>query len=129
MSNKLSARDYKKALLEVVSNGYYHIQAINNEIQSMKIDDPKKATSEQQDKLKALTLTLTLINDLIHPAHAISKSILKGKDQLIDYCINMQKIALENKLIDTCFCSSCAKDNVDSRISTGGDVSGSQESH
>jgi len=107
MSVKLTARDYKRVLLDVVSNGYHHIQAINNEIQSMKIQDPKSATQEEQDKLRALTLTMTLVNDLIHPAHKISKSILKGKDELVDYCIRMQKIAFENKLIDECFCSSC----------------------
>ena len=107
MSIKLTARDYKRVLLDVVSNGYHHVQAINNELQSMKIKDPEKATQEQQDKLRALTLTMTLVNDLIHPAHNISKSILKGKDELIDYCVRMQSIAFKNKLVDECFCSSC----------------------
>jgi hypothetical protein len=107
MSNRLTAKDYKRVLIDVVSNGYHHIQAINNEIQSMKIEDPKNATQEQQDKLRALTLTMTLVNDLIHPAHILSKSVLKGKDELIDYCVRMQKIAFENKLVDECFCSSC----------------------
>lgn len=117
MSNKLSARDYKRVLLDVVSNGYHHIQAINNEIQLMKIDDPKNATQAEQDKLRALTLTMTLVNDLIHPAHQISKSILRGKDELIDYCIRMQKIAFQNKLIDECYCSSCKEKEVDGKES------------
>lgn len=107
VSIKLTAKDYKKVLIDVVSNGYHHIQAINNEIQSMKIEDPKKALPGEQDKLRALTLTMTLVNDLIHPAHDISRTFMKDKIPLIDYCSNMQKIAFDNKLVDECFCGSC----------------------
>lgn len=112
MSNRLTAKDYKRVLMDVISNGYHHIQAINNEIQQMKIEDPKSATQSEQDKLRALTLTMTLVNDLIHPAHKISKEMLKGKDELIDYCMRMQKIAFQNKLIDECYCSVCKSEDV-----------------
>ena len=110
MVKKYTAKDHKRILLEVISNGYYHIAAINNEIAAMKIDDPTKATPEQKDKLRALTLTLTLINDLIHPAHKASYSLMKEKSALIDYCVKAQQVALENKLIDPCFCTECRED-------------------
>lgn len=112
MTKKYTARDYRRILTDVVTNGYYHIQAINNEIQAMKIADPKDASQSDQDKLRALTLTMTLINDLIHPAHEISRKIVDDKQDLINYCVNLQKIAFTNKLIDPCFCSVC-KDEVE----------------
>jgi hypothetical protein len=109
--NKVSAREIKSVFLEVLLNGYHHIAAINKELHELKIEDPNNATPEQQQKLRALTLTLTLINDLIHPAHKISKNMLKESQlPLVDYCMNMQKVALETKLVDECFCSSCSQD-------------------
>ena len=116
MANKTIS--YKAILTEIMSNGYYHIKAINNEIQALNeimkkegITDPQKASQAQQDQLRALTLTLTLVNDLMHPAHKVSKKLLKKSEgEFINFCINMQKIALTSKLVGECFCSSCKED-------------------
>lgn len=111
MSKKYTSKDYKRVLTEVLTNGFYHIQAINNEIQAMKITDPATASQDDQNKLRALTMTLTLVNDLIHPAHPISYACTKVNPELIDYCVNIQKKALEHKLVDKCFCSICSQSN------------------
>jgi hypothetical protein len=107
MDKKPSGAEIKRVMKDLIENGLYHIAAINNEIQSLKIEDPKSASVEDQNKLRALTLTLTLINDLIHPAHKLAYALAPEKKQLIDYCVTMQDMALKNKLIDECHCSAC----------------------
>lgn len=108
---KPTAKEIKAVLIEILSNGYHHIKCINNEIHSMNIKEPEKESQEVQDKLRALTLTLTLINDLIHPGHKISKKILnKCEEPIIDYCMNAQKIAFTSKLVEECPCNSCKED-------------------
>ena len=105
------AKEVKLVLIEILSNGYNHIKAINNEIHALNIKEPQDATPEVQDKLKALTLTLTLVNDLIHPAHKMSKSLFNKCDMpIVDYCIKAQKVAFESKLVDDCYCGSCVED-------------------
>lgn len=110
-SNKVSAKEIRSVMIELLSNGYHHIKAINSEIHTMGIKEPEKASEEDQNKLRALTLTLTLINDLIHPAHKMSKKLLnKCELPIIDYCMKAQKVAFESKLVDECFCNSCKED-------------------
>lgn len=107
MSKTPSGAEIKRVMKDIIQNGLYHIAAINNEIQALKIEDPKAASIEDQGKLRALTLTLTLINDLIHPAHKLAYALVPDKKPLIDYCVKMQELALANKLIDECHCSVC----------------------
>lgn len=112
--NKVAPAELRSVLNELLLNGYFHIKAINKEIHEMGITDPKEATAEQQNKLRAMTMTLTLVNDLLHPAHKISKKILPESEwPIVDYCIRAQKHAFELKLIDSCFCTSCKEDQLE----------------
>lgn len=106
--SKTTAAEVKQVLTELLLNAYSHIKAVNNEIHALGIKDPQEASADDQNKLRAMTLTLTLINDIIHPAHEISKKILnKSEHPIIDYCIKAQKVAFESKLVDECNCTSC----------------------
>lgn len=108
MLEKIKKQNYKRALKEVALSAYSQIKAINNEIATLNIKDPQDAPVDVQNKLRALTLTLTLVNDIIHPAHRISKHLFDESDhKLIDYCMQAHKVAVESKLVDPCNCSQC----------------------
>ena len=41
----------------------------------------------------------------------MSKKLFNKCDMpIVDYCIKAQQVAFESKLVDECFCSSCAED-------------------
>ena len=110
--NKPSSAELKSLFTEMILNGYYHLQCIDKEILALDVKKIEDATQDQKNKLHALTMTFVLINDLLHPAHKISKSLLKKEyEALIDSYIRRQQTALEQKLVEKCSCIACGKDN------------------
>lgn len=106
--NKPSSAELKSLFTEMILNGYYHLQCIDKEILALDIKKLEDATEDQKNKLHALTMTFVLINDLLHPAHKISKSLLK-KDYvpLIDSYMKRHQISIEQNLVEPCKCMAC----------------------
>lgn len=112
-SSKIPSKDIRRVFEEIIGAAYNHITCINNEIQKLNIKDVDKASQDDKNKLSALTHTIILINDLIHPAHKISKIMFnKCESTIVDLCIKLQREALDKKLVDECSCSSCKEDNI-----------------
>lgn len=113
MANKKpTAAELKSLFTEMILNGYYHLQCIDKEILALDVKNLDSATEDQKNKLHALTMTFVLINDLLHPAHKISKKLLKKEyEPLIDSYMRRQETALEQKIVDKCVCSSCQDKN------------------
>lgn len=108
---KYTPSEIRKALKDLMLNGYHHIKAINNEIHVLNVKDPNEASDEVKQKLQTLTLTLTLVNDLLHPCHKIAKQLMnKSEHGIVDYAMKAQRIAFESKLVEECFCWSCTED-------------------
>ena len=111
MKKIVPAKKVRQILTQVVATALNHIIYLNNEMAKMGIKDPKDASQEDRNKLAAMTHTIVMINDLIHPAHKILKPLLnKSEDPIIDLCIKIQKDALISKLVDPCLCNSCVDD-------------------
>ena len=110
--NKPSSAELKSLFTDMMLNGYYHLQCIDKEVLALDVKKLEDATQDQKNKLHALTMTFVLINDLLHPAHEISKHLLpKEYEKLIDSYMRRQKDALSNKLVEKCVCKSCGKDD------------------
>lgn len=109
MANKKpTATELRNLFTEMILNGYYHLQCIDKEILALNVKKVEDATEDQKNKLHALTMTFVLINDLLHPAHKISKKLLKKEyEPLIDSYIRRQQNALEQKLVEPCKCIAC----------------------
>lgn len=110
--SKPSAAELKSLFTDMILNGYYHLQCIDKEILALDVKNLADATEDQKNKLHALTMTFVLINDLLHPAHKVSKKLLKKEyGPLIDSYMRRQETALEQKLVEKCVCRSCQENN------------------
>lgn len=110
--NKPTAAELKSLFTEMILNGYYHLQCIDKEILALDVKNLSDATEDQKNKLHALTMTFVLINDLLHPAHKVSKKLLKKEyGSLIDSYMRRQETALAQKLVEKCVCKSCQENN------------------
>jgi hypothetical protein len=111
MATKVTSKELNSTMTELLLNGYHHLQCIDKEIKSLDIKDIESATEDQKNKLHAMTMTFVLINDLLHPAHKLSKKLLpKEYLPLIESYMKRQRVSFEQKLIDECFCLSCKED-------------------
>jgi len=109
MSKKYTKADMRSLLSNVLCGAFEHMDAIHKDITKLNIkdenDDPNKVA-----RAKVLTLTLTVINDIIHPAHKFAYSVFKGAEDFLDLCIKNQKIAIDKKLVPPCKCEACPRE-------------------
>ncbi len=109
--NKYTSAQIKRTLEEVLLNGLSQIRCLNNELSKLGVKDPKEATEDQRSQLAALTYTMVLVNDLLHPAYKVAYQILnKCEYPMLDYCVGLQKQSIENKMVDACDCTACKED-------------------
>lgn len=107
MSNRLTSRDYKRVLCEITEYAYNYLVHIHKDIEKLK----KIENKSEQDlaDLDALVHTFDLINDVIHPAHDISRSILKIHPSFVSYIQEMHIAQVKKHNPEPCWCSSCKK--------------------
>lgn len=105
MSNRLTAKDYKRVLSEVIEYSYNYLVHIHKDIEKLKKIE-KKSESDLRD-LDALVHTFDLVNDIIHPAHDISRTLIKIHPSFISYIQDMHKAQVKDKNPEPCWCSSC----------------------
>ncbi len=106
-----SATHLKMILADVVSTAFQHMAAMAKELKDLDIseDNLKDKTREQIATAQVMSNMLTIINDVIHPAHDVAVSLFdEDFKEFVDYCVKNQAIAIEKKLItNTCKCYSC----------------------
>jgi hypothetical protein len=85
--------------------------AMAHELKALDINDSniKDKTPAQIATAQTMSNMLTIINDVIHPAHDIAVQLFdKDVSPFVDYCIKNQALAIEKKLISaSCNCNSC----------------------
>lgn len=106
--NKEKRKDYKKVLSEVIEYAYLYLVHIHKDIQDAK--KIEKMTDQDLRNLDALVHTFDLVNDLIHPAHNISKHLVKMPESFIDYIKEMHTKQVKEKNPKQCWCSSCKEE-------------------
>lgn len=106
-----SASQLKTILSDVVSIAFQHMGALASELKELDINNEniKSKTQEQVAIHQTISNILTIINDVIHPAHEIAPELFeKDVTEFVNFCIKNQKLAVEKKLIShTCKCYSC----------------------
>ncbi len=106
-----SATHLKMILADVVSTAFQHMAAMAQELKELDITEAnaKDKTTQQIAIAQTMSNMLTIINDVIHPAHDIAVQLFdKDVKEFVDYCIKNQALAIEKKLISpTCKCYSC----------------------
>jgi flagellar biosynthesis component FlhA len=88
------------------------MSALAVELKQMDINEEtaKTKTKEEFQVIETMSHILTILNDVIHPAHDIAVSLFEDKDvnEFVEYCIKNQKLAIDKKLIShICNCYSC----------------------
>lgn len=112
MNRLYTDSDYKRILIDIVTNGYKIFEE-QRKARASYPRDVSNASEEDMQYLKMCHLANLLIVHLLHPAHELSKEILKDKQDLIDQSIREQKFNWEKGLLSPCFCSVC-KDEIKS---------------
>lgn len=106
-----SATHLKMILADVMSVAFQHMRSLGLELKALNIQEDNVASKTKEELFAAETMShiLTIINDVIHPAHDICDHLFdKDMKEFVDYCKKNQKMAIEKKLIlENCMCSSC----------------------
>jgi len=108
MSKKYTAKQYEQVLRDVTCGALEHIEAIKKEIGKI-----GPITQESDPNLvarsKVMHLTLTCINDIIHPAHKLLFQLFSGEnyEEYFNVLISNHKQAMEKNLLPACYCKEC----------------------
>ena len=104
---KYSNTHLKVILSDVIIIALEHIKALYTELSKIDLQD-KDLPKEVGDRAQLLSHVLTIINDIIHPAHSTALTLLPGGKEIIEMCIKNQQLAIDKKLISpNCVCYEC----------------------
>lgn len=108
MHKKHSSTHTKMILTDILIIAFEHMKVLSKEL--AKIDLKKEDLSKDlKDRAQLLSHVLTLLNDVIHPAHDTAVSLFPDANDFIVYCQKNQALAIEKKLISPkCNCYSCS---------------------
>ena len=106
-----SATHLKMIVSDMLSLSFQHMAAMAHELKALDITDAniKDKTPAQIATAQTMSNMLTIINDVIHPAHDIAVQLFdKDVSEFVAFCIKNQALAIEKKLIaSSCSCNSC----------------------
>lgn len=111
MHKKNSTTHLKIILSDVMKIAFDHMRSLGLQLKELDIQE-SNVKSKSQDEIRAaetMSHMLTIINDIIHPAHDIAQDLFdKDIHEFVDFCKINQAKAIEKKLIlDQCSCYSC----------------------
>jgi hypothetical protein len=113
MSKKYTAKQYEQIIRDVMCGALEHIEAIKREIGKI---GPIKKDSDPNivSRAKVMHLTLTCINDIIHPAHKLLYKMFSGEnhESYFDVLVSNHKQAIEKNIVPPCYCSDCDPDKL-----------------
>ncbi len=110
MHKKHSQSHMQQVVRDIVSIAYSHMADIAKELKKLEVTDENYVSLDDETKKKynLFSQILTIINDVVHPAHKISLEMFPHAKEFIDMCILNQKNAVEKHLIsDKCECYEC----------------------
>ena len=110
MHKKHSSTHTKMILTDILVIAFEHMKILAKELSKI---DLKTAEADKNkellDRAQLLSHVLTLINDVIHPAHETAITLFPDANDFITYCQKNQALAIEKKLISPkCDCYSCS---------------------
>lgn len=108
MSKKYTAKQYEQIIRDVMCGALEHMEAIKREIGKIgKIDE--NSDPNLMARAKVMHLTLTCINDIIHPAHKLLYQLFSGEnyESYFDVLVSNHKQAIERKIVPPCYCIQC----------------------
>lgn len=110
MSKKYTAKQIAEIMRFVLLGAFEHIEALKVEINKIGPVD-EKTDPVILSRARVLHLTLTCINDIIHPAHILCPSLFgEGSKEFFNTLIGNHALAVEKKLVPDCYCISCDPD-------------------
>lgn len=110
MHKKYSANELRIILSDMLCLAFEHMEVLAKELKKLDITESNQQdkSKEELDRAQLLSHVLTLINDIIHPAHETALEMFPQAKGFIEYCMNNQRVAIEKKLINPeCNCKSC----------------------
>lgn len=107
MSKKYTLKETRQILRDVLCGSFEHMEAIKAEIRKLGPEEELHKCPDKMARAKVMTLTLTCINDIIHPAHQICRQLFKEHKEMLDIYVRNQKIAMERKMVPECYCNTC----------------------
>jgi hypothetical protein len=110
MSKKYTSKQISEVMRFVLLGAFEHIEALKVEINKIGPVD-EKTDPVVLSRARVLHLTLTCINDIIHPAHILCPSLF-GEDNkdFFKTLVDNHALAIEKKLVPECYCVSCDPD-------------------
>lgn len=104
MENQIDPKEFELVLLKILDLGYNSLKALNNSVVQMNKQGFDKLTQEEKNRMDITANVMILLNDILAPAHEISKKLLKESElPFIEFCIGLaqksQKIGEEIKAI------------------------------
>jgi len=113
MKNKPTTRQTREILKNMVNLGYSYIDSFGKELAKLQLT-PEEIKENKPDNIRlqqasTIVSTMTLINDILHPAHAISLSLMDQKSiPFITQVIKQHETAREKGFVSKgCPCESC----------------------
>lgn len=95
-------------LKAILASGFGAISFFSKELEAMKVTEEELKANEDQDRVARANLLInymTVINNIIHRGHKISLELFSEENKpFIEYLMNRQKAAHDNKLISECEC-------------------------
>ena len=101
----------KQIIKDICSIGFSHINTLLSHIKTMNInsnEDVEKLNPEQKKLYYMYLTTMSLANDVIHPAFGIAPELFPDASEFVTMCINNHKLAIESKMFSgNCECARC----------------------
>lgn len=105
----------KIILSDVINIAMQHMTALAIELKNLDITPDNMKSKSTQELMAAETMSniLTIINDVIHPAHDIMTQLFdKNVEDFVTKCKTNQKLAIDKKMINPkCECYACRGNN------------------
>ena len=107
MSKQYTKAELNQIIRDVLCGALEHMEAIKTELRKFDLKDEKTCDPVILSRAKVLTLTLTCINDIIHPAHKLCYQLFSNNSEYFDILVKNHKHAFEKKMLPPCFCETC----------------------
>lgn len=110
MHKKNSSTHLKMILSDVLVIAFEHMKILAKELAKIDLKNAEETKNKElMDRAQLLSHVLTLVNDVIHPAHEVALTMFPDANDFIVYCQKNQALAIEKKLISPkCDCYSCS---------------------
>lgn len=140
MAKRYTASELNQITRDVLCGAMEHIEAIKTELRKIDLGSGLPPSPEIRDesildpvalsRAKVLSLTLTCINDIIHPAHKLCYSFFPSNKEYFDALVRNHALAVSKKMLPPCLCETCKEihgnKKEDSASVIGSELSGTE---